>query len=188
MGDNMVLLSCSLEGGLEATRGRKKEWWEANFALVTPWSPQLVAKKRRVWLKLWGVPLHVWEEKSFKQMGDFIGDFLDFDMITAERKNLDVVRLLVSTKLFGFINKNVHFLVMGASYEVWVVEDLDQSPGELMEEEGRSMESCLRREEEDVRFLERLAGEGETGQFTTGSFSGESASEDTSLSDAEERE
>jgi len=51
-------------------------------------------------------------------MGNFIGDFIDFDMATAERKRLDVVRLLVSTKLFGFINKKVFLKVMGATYEV----------------------------------------------------------------------
>lgn len=86
----------------------------------------MVAKRRRVRFKLLGVPLHVWEERCFKDIGNFIGEFIDFDMVTAERKRLDVVRLLISTKQFGFINKKVNLMVIGAMVEVWVVEDQSQ--------------------------------------------------------------
>lgn len=104
---------------MEATRSRKKDRWADNFSLVKPWSPQMVAKRRRVWVKLLGVPLHVWEERCFKDMENFIGEFIDFDIVNAERKRLDEVRLLIYTKQFGFINKKIFLKVVGEMFEVW---------------------------------------------------------------------
>jgi len=52
----MVLMQSSMEGGMKAARGRKKEWWDANFAMVKSWSPNMVAKKRRVWVICRGCP------------------------------------------------------------------------------------------------------------------------------------
>jgi hypothetical protein len=78
----------------------------------------MVAKKKRVWVKCRGVPLHVWEEKCFKMMGDFLGEFPDFDLATAERKRLDVVRLLIATENFAFINQKLRLKMMGALFDV----------------------------------------------------------------------
>jgi len=52
MGGNLVLLNNKVDGTIEATRPMKVEWWEANFSWVKPWSPQMVARKRKVWVKL----------------------------------------------------------------------------------------------------------------------------------------
>lgn len=54
MGENLVMLQSSQVGGMVEALRRKREWWEANFAKVIPWSPNLVAKRRRVWVKCRG--------------------------------------------------------------------------------------------------------------------------------------
>jgi len=69
-------------------------------------------------------------------MGDLLGEFIDYDLATTEKKRLDVVRLLISTNQLAFINQRLRLKEMGAIFEVWVVEDLAQSQGEDLEEEG----------------------------------------------------
>jgi len=40
---------------------------------VNKWYLQLLAKKRRVWVQLWGVPLHIWEDEFFKKIAASLG-------------------------------------------------------------------------------------------------------------------
>jgi hypothetical protein len=70
-----------------------------------------------------GLPLHVWEEESFKQLGGIYGSFLDFDEDTIGFKRLDFARILVNTSRMGLIDEHLKLEVMGASYDVWVVEE-----------------------------------------------------------------
>jgi len=57
-----------------------------------------------VWLKVYGLPLHVWEEQGFKHFGDLFGSFLDFDEETIGFKRLDFARILVNYSRLDFIN------------------------------------------------------------------------------------
>jgi len=72
----MVLFRGKVVVDIEAARSVKKEWWDANFKMVKPCSPNMVSRKRKVWVKLWGVPLHVWDDKFFKHI-----EKIDFQII-----------------------------------------------------------------------------------------------------------
>lgn len=85
MDGRMVLLQSEIPGEVMRAAGTHKEWWEAHFKEMKVWSPNLVAKGRIVWIKILGIPLHVWEEKTFKQLGNQYEEFLDFDEVTISR-------------------------------------------------------------------------------------------------------
>lgn len=98
MGEKMVLLKEERKGELAAARESKRAWWSATFTEVVPWSPNLVAATRRTWVQLRGIPLHIWNEESFKTVGALFGSFIDFDDDTVSRRRLDVANIPISTK------------------------------------------------------------------------------------------
>jgi hypothetical protein len=71
------------------------------FKKVVRWSPQLVADSRIVWVKVFGIPLHVWDEDLFKKLGSVFGVFVDFDEDTISRKRLDFARIQISVSMKG---------------------------------------------------------------------------------------
>jgi hypothetical protein len=79
--------------------------------------------RREVWVKVLGVPLHVWGENFFKHLGARFGEFVDFDADTASRSRLDVARIKINTPCRNFIEYVVHVNALGCVYKVWVVEE-----------------------------------------------------------------
>jgi len=143
MGDKMVLLQIDGNREIEEVTRNHKEWWESMFSKISKWSPNKVAVRRSVWLKVMGIPLHVWEEPTFKALGSLFGVFLDFDEVTISKKRLDWARIKVSTGRKFFIDEQVNISVMGAVYGLWVVEEGGRGwswPEQRWrdEEEGRS--------------------------------------------------
>lgn len=79
--------------------------------------------RRTVWLKVFGIPLHTWDEPLFKVLGSNYGVFLDFDEATIERKNFELARIKVMTDRCGIIDEKLTLKVMGANFCLWVVEE-----------------------------------------------------------------
>ncbi|RVX20006.1 hypothetical protein CK203_004812 [Vitis vinifera] len=53
---------------------------------------------RHVWVRILGLPLHLWGRSLFKQFGDSYGRYVAVDENTAERRNLKWARVLVETR------------------------------------------------------------------------------------------
>jgi len=150
---------------LAAAREEKKLWWKATFVEVVPWSPNMVASTRRVWVQLRDIPLHVWYEDFFKKVANLFGLFLDFDEDTVSRKRFDVANILISTKRLGRIDDSVDVKVIGAVFRIWVVEGLpsfQEVEGSVEEESESSREryGVWAEEDEEGRRSE-IAGEEE---------------------------
>lgn len=123
MGGLMVLLQSDIQGEIFKVVENHKVWWEELFYRWTPWTPNLVAKRRVVWLKISGLPPHVWEEGTFKLIGACFGMFLDFDEATFTRQSLEVARLKIDTARMEWICEQLSINVMGAVFVLNVVED-----------------------------------------------------------------
>jgi hypothetical protein len=154
MGGEMMLLQSEVKGEIMRATVNHKPWWEAHFKEVTVWSPNLVAKGRLVWIKICGLPLHVWEEESFKKAGSMFGVFLDYDEATNTRQRLDFARVKVCTDRLGWISEQIHIKVMGADYSLFVVEDVSVEVSsmavEAREGEGRSSDGSGGSGDEEV--------------------------------------
>ncbi|MCI38605.1 DUF4283 domain protein, partial [Trifolium medium] len=79
MGGKLILLFSPRKGKLEAMVKAKEDWLCYYFKDVKPWSSDAFNDRREVWVKVLGVPLHVWSESFFKQVGARFGEFVDFD-------------------------------------------------------------------------------------------------------------
>lgn len=75
----------------------------------------------------------MWDEHFFKLLGSKFGSFLDFDEATASKKRFDVARVLVSTARMGFIDELLRISVVGAFFNLWVVEDKRSEVVEVVE-------------------------------------------------------
>jgi len=96
----------------------------------------VVASRRMAWVKIYGLPLHVWDEEPFKKIGALFGDFVDFDEVTVSRRRIDVARIKIYTDKLGWINEEVMITVMGAVFVLMVVEDGDSSSEKKVEGGG----------------------------------------------------
>ncbi|MCI19629.1 hypothetical protein A2U01_0040788, partial [Trifolium medium] len=123
MGGNLVLLQSLCEGELSTVMAGNKGRWEKCFHKVIPWKPSLVAESREIWIQIHGLPLHVWEESSFKMIAGRFGVFLDFDEATIEKQRLDVARVKLRTVRRGMIDIVLQLSVLSVLYDVWVVEE-----------------------------------------------------------------
>jgi hypothetical protein len=101
----------------------KEDWLNYYFKEVRPWETNIFNNQREVWVKVLGVPLHVWGESFFKQVGARFGEFVDFDADTASRSRLDVARIKLITPCRSLIDTEVQISAMSCVYKVWVVEE-----------------------------------------------------------------
>jgi len=118
----MVLLQSDVVGEILRAAGNHSLWWNAQFKELKPWTLNKVPSRRVVWLKIYGLPIHVWEEESFKLIRAQFGIFMDFDEETVSRKRLDVARIKVFPDKMGWINDQLVIKVVGEVYVLTVVE------------------------------------------------------------------
>jgi hypothetical protein len=123
MGGNMVLLQSSCEDEMKEVMRINKQWWDQCFLKIIPWKPNILSESRDIWIQIYGLPLHAWEEGSFKMVAGRFGVFLDFDEVTVAKRRLDVARVKLRTVRRGMIDTVLQLMVLGVVYDVWVVEE-----------------------------------------------------------------
>ncbi|MCH79400.1 DUF4283 domain protein, partial [Trifolium medium] len=131
MGRNKVLLFSPKSGELEALCKARTDWLCYYFKEVKPWSPSNFVDRRVTWVKVFGIPLHVWGESLFKAIGGKYGEFFDFDESTTSRAKLDVARIKISTSFRGCIDDPVKIQALGSVFTIWIVEDKGLQPAFL---------------------------------------------------------
>jgi hypothetical protein len=123
MGGSMVLLQCSSEGELSEVLKFNKQWWDNCFRKIIPWRPNLLSECRETWIQIFGIPLHAWEEYTFKMVAGRFGVFLDFDEATVSKQRLDLARVKLRSVRRGLIDTVLQLKVEGELFDVWVVEE-----------------------------------------------------------------
>lgn len=96
------------------------EWCES----VNEWKKGMViAQERCVWLSCYGVPLNLWNSKTFSSIGRIWGEVIEFDDDTLNMKNLQCGRIRIVTTYMESINKSVNLDCQGILYPVKVCEE-----------------------------------------------------------------
>jgi hypothetical protein len=99
----------------------------------------------RAWLRLYGLPLHAWNEKCFELCVLDCGCYLRRDNCSLGRKLFDFARVLIATSFLDFVNLVDKILVDGVLVEVKIIEEWRFNLGEdafLFEEKDGSKSSC----------------------------------------------
>ncbi|MCI82077.1 hypothetical protein A2U01_0103351, partial [Trifolium medium] len=65
---------------------------------------EVVTPQRGAWVRLYGIPLHAWNEDFFKLCVPDCGRYLSADICTVERDRLDYARILIATPALEVVN------------------------------------------------------------------------------------
>lgn len=149
MGGNLVL-NKALERDNFATLKENEKNFNKWFSQISPWTPDTVARDKAAWLRVMGVPAHIWGEYSFKQVSLLQGLYIAMDDSTREMTRLDFGRVLISTSSPKFINRVVEVRVNNVTYSIRLQEvsfttdwKYYLSEGSLSEEDGSLADSSF---------------------------------------------
>lgn len=129
LGDDMVLLPGLSDEKARALIQSETEKGDSIFYELKKWSPLSRPSNRIVWLQLWGFPVQAWEIQSFRKVVAAIGDIIEPDDDTEDRRRFDRARLLVRTPLPPTIRSAVNVRVGELEYKVWIVEEAGSDGG-----------------------------------------------------------
>lgn len=118
----MVLLTFT---NIEARNllSRPINWMSKWFESSSLWDPSIVNTERFVWLKAFGIPLHIWNPNFFRSLSCSFRSFVYLDRPTETKERLDVGWFLICTTDCNFISRTIIVLINGEQYNTFVIED-----------------------------------------------------------------
>ncbi|GKV45171.1 hypothetical protein SLEP1_g52281 [Rubroshorea leprosula] len=123
MGGKLVLLDGDDKDEVKALVEMASEWLGRWFEEVRPWSPEMVADERFVWIRCQGVPLNAWGPEFFASMGASWGKFICLDDSTSQKRRFDIARFLISTPSMNTISVRRQIKINGSFYNVKFTEE-----------------------------------------------------------------
>jgi hypothetical protein len=169
LGGDRVLLNCTGWEVFSKVLKGALDFFGMLFCNFQNWSESLVRYERGAWLRVYGIPVHAWNDNFFRLCVSGFGRFLYVDKCTADKARLDFARVLVVTPEVEILNKLNVFIIDGRKYDIKIVEEWGCNLGEdsfMSDEEIVSIP-----EEElhnnDVEGLDEVQGEWELDDLVT---------------------
>ncbi|MCH95181.1 DUF4283 domain protein, partial [Trifolium medium] len=140
-----------------------REWLNQWFREIRPWNPKDVDVDRIVWLRVFGIPAHAWNDNFFALVSKPWGFFMNTDDATSKNLTMDVARILIRTSCQKVVDEFIDVKINAEIFHLRVVED-SYGPMRLMipqpqGQNGRVVSEDEDEEEEEERRL--LAAEEE---------------------------
>ncbi|RVW74674.1 hypothetical protein CK203_052053 [Vitis vinifera] len=132
---NLLLLEFEFEDEAERVFNSGSRCFRGRSFSLEKWKPSVGCLEgvrgdvRHVWVRILGLPLHLWDRSLFKKFGDSCGKFVAVDENTADRRNLKWARVLVETR--GWQHPSSLQVVAGPScfaLQLWWEEEPCFSP------------------------------------------------------------
>ncbi|KAF5792348.1 hypothetical protein HanRHA438_Chr09g0417011 [Helianthus annuus] len=97
--------------------------WGPWFSRLDPWNGQSLPIERVAWLRLIGIPLHLFEPEVMVQVGELFGKVLHAPKMVEEDLDLSVCSVAVLVGDAGRINDVVSLRWNKKNYRIWVEEE-----------------------------------------------------------------
>ncbi|KAK2394774.1 zinc finger CCCH domain-containing protein [Trifolium repens] len=123
LGFNKVLLSSCIDGEVSRVIQADRAWWDDKFLDIVVWSPVQKTEGRRIWVRFFGTPLHVWGWDCFQKIANSFGRLVSLDTLTVNRLRLDAARAEVVVPSWNFIDKSVVIKVGDDRFTIKVLEE-----------------------------------------------------------------
>lgn len=101
----------------------KKAWWEQWFVSIQPWEPYDIDEERFVWIRIPGVPCHVWGEKLFAVLAETQGTYVKCDEETLLKTRMDEAKVCLRTKRMDLLDETFKINIEGKLFTVKIMED-----------------------------------------------------------------
>jgi hypothetical protein len=119
----LALLEGQEEGEVETLMEDAKGWLDQWFSAIRPWKPKDVDLVRIIWLCIFGILVHAWNDDFFAQFMKPWGSFMHADNVTSKKISMDVARILIRTSCQKVIDEFVDVQVNGEIFHLRVLED-----------------------------------------------------------------
>jgi len=141
MGGDRVFIHCNGGEDVWTVFNDAINFFGMLFSNIQNWSPSEVRYERGAWLRIYGVPVHAWNEDFFKLCVSGLGRFILADACTVDKARLDFARILLSTPQIEIVNKSAEFIIHDRKYVIKLVEEWGCNLGEdaFMSEEEMSL-------------------------------------------------
>ncbi|KAM0065407.1 hypothetical protein Hdeb2414_s0003g00114451 [Helianthus debilis subsp. tardiflorus] len=100
-----------------------KNIWEPWFTKLDPWRGQTLPLEKVAWLKLSGIPLHLFESDVRGQIGEMFGKVLHVPKSFEEDQDLLIARVGVLVGHSSMIKDEVILKWKNRSFRIWIEED-----------------------------------------------------------------
>jgi hypothetical protein len=142
LGLDLVLLSSNTQDGVKKAVEGNTDWWSRVFIEIRPWSPILRPRGRRVWVRIFGTPLHVWGEDCFSKVVCKFGRFVKMDEPTKEQQRLEFARVQVLLNGWHTIDEQIDIRVGGEVFVMKMVEEQEAAMVKSSERVFGSTNQC----------------------------------------------
>ncbi|GAU50425.1 hypothetical protein TSUD_300250 [Trifolium subterraneum] len=123
LGLDLILLTSTIKDEIQRAYESNKEWWERRFLSLTPWRPNIRPNRRRIWVRLFGVPLHIWSYEGFKKIIWRYGKLLNLDRETSEQIRFDVARAQIEVSYWEMVDEVIEVKVDEEIFIIRMVEE-----------------------------------------------------------------
>lgn len=163
MGGDRVFLQCSDGRDIWQVFNEAVDFFGMLFTNIHRWSDSDAKYERGAWVRVFGVPIHAWNEDFFRLCVSKAGRFIRVDNCTADKSRLDYARILISTHNLDIIDTLSDFFIDDCNFKIKVVEEWGFCLGEdifMSEEESNSSPETLTNPV-NAAVLEEVQGEWE---------------------------
>jgi len=163
MGSDRVFLHCTGGEDIWHVFNDAIHFFGMLFGNIHMWSASDVTYERGARLRVYGVPVHAWNDSFFKLCVMNVGRFVRADKCTLDRARLEFACVLISTTQLEILNTSSDVLIDGSLYSIKMLEEWGCNLGEdafLTEVEYDSRSEALL-QSNNVNDIEEVQGEWE---------------------------
>lgn len=168
LGPNICLLEETVEGDLEVLLQDGGDWKKRWFKEGRKWKPTDVECFRAAWILVYGIPFHVRNARFLEALLSNVGVIANFDFLERLPEILDVISLMVFTKMVEPIRSKINICMNGNWISLMIIEEVmmnseheEHSSGEdssNSEYEASSFSSEHGRKDEEIVELKSPSG------------------------------
>jgi len=150
MGADKVFIFTTLDTEVMTVINGARDFFNMLFENFKPWNNDKASFQRGAWVRIYGIPLHAWNESFFKLCVMDCGRYLRSDGASIDKERLDFARVLLSTFSVEIINVVDNILVGDTLVELKIIEEWGFNLGEdvcQFEEDDMSVTSHADHEE-----------------------------------------
>ncbi|KAL4352001.1 hypothetical protein GQ457_06G014710 [Hibiscus cannabinus] len=119
-GSRVLLIFYSIEVRQQMMDSGVLDRW---FSLVVDWSAEGSALEcRRVWISVFGVPVHAWSRDTFERLVSHWGSVILLEEATAEPSSFERGRVLVESSVLERIEEHLELFVEGQVFPIRLTE------------------------------------------------------------------
>ncbi|XP_058726326.1 uncharacterized protein LOC131597659 [Vicia villosa] len=123
LGGDVCLLEDREAAFIEDLIAEGESWWKSWFSDIKKWEEGMIGESRDVWLRIFGIPAHVWKSNFFVALAEVWGKFICVDERTAKGDVFDVARIMVKINFDLLIPEFFHVNINGKLFKLVVRED-----------------------------------------------------------------